>query len=60
MRLKLSKDKQLNICLHCGSKPRLYCENEDCYYIQCICGICTVACEIEEKAILIWNNERKI
>lgn len=50
-------DERLDECPFCGSiKAKLYSEDDEYYYVQCKCGICTAACETEDKAIKIWNR----
>jgi Lar family restriction alleviation protein len=50
-------DFRLDECPFCGSiEANVYSESDNCYYVQCKCGICTVVRETEREVINIWNR----
>lgn len=52
-----TRDEDLVYCPFCGSENvRLYSESDDCYYVQCECGICTAICNNGNDAIRLWND----
>jgi transcription elongation factor Elf1 len=50
------KDNKLTPCPFCNGNKVKIIQEDDCYYAQCNCGICTVVCDTEEAVKLIWNT----
>lgn len=47
---------KLKSCPFCNSNQVKIMQEDECYYAQCNCGICTVVCDSEEAVKLIWNR----
>ena len=48
--------KELRNCPFCGKQDAKIFQEDECFYVQCNCGICTVICETEEGAKSVWNT----